>query len=66
LKTYKLIFGEDIRWGHIPTGATMSKVREIVSYKYSGLNFFLIKYRDKESDLITITTDEELNLAEQV
>jgi PB1 domain len=66
LKTYKLIFGEDIRWGHIPTGATMSKVREIVSYKYSGLKIFLIKYRDKEGDLVTITIVEELNLAEEL
>jgi PB1 domain len=65
LKTYKFIFGEDIRWGHIPTGATMSKVQEIVSYKYSALKNFLIKYRDKEGDLITITTAEKLNLAEE-
>jgi PB1 domain len=65
LKTYKLIFGEDIRYGHIPIGATMSKVRDIVSYKYSGLKNFLIKYRDKEGDLVTITTVEELNLAEE-
>jgi PB1 domain len=65
LKTYKLIFGEDIRWGHIPTGATMSKVREIISYKYYGLKIFLIKYRDKEGDLVTITTTDELNLAEE-
>jgi PB1 domain len=63
LKAYKLIFGEDIRWGHIPTGAIMSKVREIVSYKYSSLKNFLIKYRDKEGDLLTITAAEELNLA---
>jgi PB1 domain len=65
LKAYKLIFDEDIRWGHIPTSATMSKVREIVSYKYSGLKNFLIKYRDKEGDLVTITIAEELNLAEE-
>jgi hypothetical protein len=46
LKTYKLIFYEDIRWCYIPTGAIMSKIREIVSYKYSGLKNFLIKYCD--------------------
>jgi tetratricopeptide (TPR) repeat protein len=65
LKAYKLVFGEDIRWGHIPAGATLSKVREIVSCKYPGLKSFLIKYRDKEGDLVTITTTEELKLAEE-
>ncbi|KAJ3688789.1 hypothetical protein LUZ61_017953 [Rhynchospora tenuis] len=64
-KPYKLVFGEDIRWGHIPAGATLSKVREIVSSKYPGLTSFLIKYRDKEGDLVTITTAEELKLAEE-
>ncbi|KAJ1694931.1 hypothetical protein LUZ63_011629 [Rhynchospora breviuscula] len=64
-KAYKLVFGEDIRWGHIPAGATLSKVREIVSSKYPGLTSFLIKYRDNEGDLVTITTAEELKLAEE-
>jgi hypothetical protein len=40
LKTYKFIFGEGIRWDHIPTCATMSKVRDIVSCKYYGLKNF--------------------------
>jgi PB1 domain len=64
LKTCKPIFGEGIRWGHILTSVTMSKVREIVSCKYFDLKNFLIKYRDKEGDLVTITTAEELYLAE--
>ncbi|KAJ4785625.1 hypothetical protein LUZ62_036871 [Rhynchospora pubera] len=64
-KAYKLVFGEDIRWGHIPAGATLSKVREIISSKYPGLTSFLIKYRDNEGDLVTITTAEELKLAEE-
>jgi hypothetical protein len=34
LKTYKLIFCEDIRWCHILTCATMSEIRDIVSCKY--------------------------------
>jgi gag-polypeptide of LTR copia-type/PB1 domain len=65
LNTYKLIFGENIRWGHIPTCTTISKVREIISCKYYGLKNFLIKYRDNEGNLITITTTEELYLAEE-
>lgn len=65
LKAYKLVFGEDIRWGHVPAGATLGKVREIVSGKYPGLTSFLIKYRDTEGDLVTITTSEELKLAEE-
>ncbi|KAJ4773372.1 hypothetical protein LUZ62_063004 [Rhynchospora pubera] len=64
-KAYKLVFGEDIRWGHVPAGATLSKVREIISSKYPGLTSFLIKYRDNEGDLVTITTAEELKLAEE-
>jgi hypothetical protein len=31
----------------------MSEVREIVSCKYYGLKNFLIKYRDKEGDLVS-------------
>jgi PB1 domain len=65
LKTYKLIFIEDIRWCHVSVGAIMSKVWEIFSSKYSDLDNFLIKYRDKEGDLVVITTTEELNLAEE-
>jgi hypothetical protein len=40
LKTCKSIFGEGIRWGHILTSVTMSKVREIVSCKYFDLKNF--------------------------
>jgi PB1 domain len=65
LKTYKLIFGEDIRLYHILTGVIMSEVREIVSCKYYGLKNFLIKYHDKEGDLVTITITKELYLAEE-
>jgi PB1 domain len=41
------------------------KGRKIISCKYFGLKNFLIKYHDKEDDLVTITTIEELNLAEE-
>ncbi|XP_051150392.1 protein PHOX1-like [Andrographis paniculata] len=63
-RSVKLVFGEDIRWGKIPFACSIQKVREIVSDRFPGLKAVLVKYRDQEGDLITITTTEELRMAE--
>ncbi|XP_059641473.1 protein PHOX1-like [Cornus florida] len=63
-KTVKLVFGEDIRWAQFPVNCGISLVRETVQDRFPSLKGILIKYRDQEGDLVTITTTDELRLAE--
>ncbi|CAL9772715.1 unnamed protein product [Musa acuminata subsp. burmannicoides] len=65
MKSMKLVFGEDIRLAQIPADCTMFQLREIVGSKFPSLKAVLIKYKDKEGDLVTITTSEELRWAEE-
>ncbi|XP_019183846.1 PREDICTED: HSP-interacting protein-like [Ipomoea nil] len=60
----KLIFGEDIRWAQIPINCTILELREIIRDRFPSSKSILIKYRDQEGDLVTITTNEELRWAE--
>ncbi|PON89853.1 N-terminal acetyltransferase A, auxiliary subunit [Trema orientale] len=63
-KTVKLVLGEDIRWAQLPGNCSMRLVREIVKDRFPGLKGVLVKYKDQEGDLVTITTTDELRLAE--
>ncbi|KAJ8768010.1 hypothetical protein K2173_020950 [Erythroxylum novogranatense] len=63
-KSVKLVFGEDIRWAKIPLNCSLLQMREVINERFPGLDKLLIKYRDPEGDLVTITTDEELRWAE--
>lgn len=63
-RTVKLVFGEDIRWAQIPINCSILRLREIISDRYPSSKAVLIKYRDHEGDMVTITTDEELRWAE--
>lgn len=63
-KTVKLVFGEDIRWAQLPVNCSIRLVRDIVLDRFPSLKGVLVKYRDQEGDLVTITTTEELRLAE--
>ncbi|CAL9046462.1 unnamed protein product [Musa banksii] len=65
MKSIKLVFGEDIRCAQIPANCTMLQLREIVVNKFPSLKAVLIKYKDKEGDLVTITTSDELRWAEE-
>ncbi|WOL19072.1 hypothetical protein Cni_G27869 [Canna indica] len=65
MKNVKLVFGEDIRWAQTPSNCTMLQLREIVGNKFPALKAVLIKYKDREGDLVTITTSEELRWAEE-
>ncbi|KVI09900.1 protein PHOX1-like [Cynara cardunculus var. scolymus] len=60
----KLVLRDDIRWAHLPISCSVSLVREIIRDRFPGLEGVLIKYKDREGDLITITTTAELRLAE--
>ncbi|KAF8389154.1 hypothetical protein HHK36_025847 [Tetracentron sinense] len=63
-KTVKLVFGEDIRWAQLAVNCSIRQLREIVRDRFPSSKAVLIKYRDQEGDLITITTTEELRWAE--
>ncbi|XVE71537.1 hypothetical protein DITRI_Ditri10aG0158700 [Diplodiscus trichospermus] len=63
-KTVKLIFGEDIRWAQLPLNCSLLQLREAIHDRFPSSRAVLIKYRDEEGDLVTITSDEELKLAE--
>lgn len=63
-RTVKLVLNDDIRWAQIPVDCSIGLVREIVWDRFPGLEGVLIKYKDQEGDLITITTTSELRMAE--
>ncbi|KAI4316356.1 hypothetical protein L6164_024344 [Bauhinia variegata] len=63
-RTVKLVLGEDIRWAQLPVNCSVKLVRDIVRDRFPGLKGVLVKYRDQEGDLVTITTTDELRLAE--
>ncbi|KAG1363983.1 putative protein PHOX1 [Cocos nucifera] len=65
MKVVKLVLGEDIRIAHIPASCSMLQLREIVQNRFPSLKAFLVKYKDKEGDLVTITASEELKWAEE-
>ncbi|KAG5034201.1 Protein PHOX1 [Glycine soja] len=64
-RSVKLVFGEDIRWAELPVNCSVKLVRDIARDRYPGLKGALVKYKDKEGDLVTITTTDELRLAEK-
>lgn len=65
-KTVKLVFGEDIRWAQLPLNCSMGLVRDIVRDRFPALKGILVKYKDQDGDLVTITTTDELRLAESL
>ncbi|KAL5201609.1 hypothetical protein ABZP36_035963 [Zizania latifolia] len=62
----KLVFGEDIRWAQVPASCSMAQLREAVRSKFPGLKAVLVKYKDREGDLVTITNQDELKWAEEL
>ncbi|XP_010472528.1 PREDICTED: uncharacterized protein LOC104752161 [Camelina sativa] len=62
-RTVKLVHGDDIRWAQLPLDSSVLLVRDVIRDRFPALNGFLIKYRDSEGDLVTITTTDELRLA---
>ncbi|XP_047327497.1 protein PHOX1-like [Impatiens glandulifera] len=64
IRNIKLVFGEDIRWAPVPINCSILKLREIISERFPSSKAILVKYKDQEGDLVTITTNEELRWAE--
>ncbi|KAL4304109.1 hypothetical protein GQ457_10G004190 [Hibiscus cannabinus] len=63
-KSVKLILGEDIRRAQLPLNCSLVQLREVIHDRFPCSRAVLVKYRDEEGDLVTITNDEELRLAE--
>ncbi|MED6226008.1 hypothetical protein PIB30_099207 [Stylosanthes scabra] len=63
-KTAKLVFGEDIRYAELPVNCSLFQLREVIHDRFPNLGSVLVKYRDQEGDLVTITSEEELRWAE--
>ncbi|GMI89192.1 Phox1 [Hibiscus trionum] len=63
-KSVKLISGEDIRRAQLPLNCSLVQLREVIHDRFPSSRAVLVKYRDEEGDLVTITSDEELRLAE--
>jgi len=63
-KTVKLIFGDDIRCAELPINCSLFQLREVIQDRFSSLGAVLVKYRDQEGDLVTITSDDELRRVE--
>lgn len=61
----KLILGDDIRLAQLPVHCSILKLREIVQNRFLEIEAVQIKYKDTEGDLVTITTTEDLRLAEE-
>ncbi|KAM0068882.1 putative PB1 domain, protein PHOX1-4 [Helianthus debilis subsp. tardiflorus] len=60
----KLVYGDDIRWAKISYNCDVLSLRGIISDRFLLSRVVLMKYRDQEGDMVTVTTNEELRWAE--
>ncbi|KAG2333610.1 hypothetical protein Bca52824_004790 [Brassica carinata] len=65
-KTVKFVYSDDVRLAELPLNCTLFHLREVVHERFPSLRAVHIKYKDQEGDLVTITTDEELRMSEEV
>ncbi|KAI8525034.1 hypothetical protein RHMOL_Rhmol13G0197000 [Rhododendron molle] len=64
LRPLKLVYDHDIRLAEMPVNCSFRGLREIVSKRFPPSKSVLIKYKDSDGDLVTITCTKELKLAE--
>ncbi|KAL8099897.1 hypothetical protein AgCh_032232 [Apium graveolens] len=60
----KLVYDHDIRLAKMPVGCSFKVLREIVGERFPLWNSVVIKFKDHDGDLVTITCTSELRLAE--
>ncbi|XP_044461947.1 protein CLMP1-like [Mangifera indica] len=60
----KLVYDHDIRLAQMPVNCSFKVLREIVSKRFPSSKSVLVKYKDNDGDLVTITCTGELRLAE--
>ncbi|KAL6638917.1 hypothetical protein ACP70R_023553 [Stipagrostis hirtigluma subsp. patula] len=66
-KNVKFVHGDDIRIVLIPENCSLLQLMDIARYKYNPhLKSFLLKFKDKEGDLVTITSTEDLRWVEEL
>ncbi|XP_077216451.1 octicosapeptide/Phox/Bem1p (PB1) domain-containing protein / tetratricopeptide repeat (TPR)-containing protein [Tasmannia lanceolata] len=60
----KLVYDHDIRLAQMPASCSFRVLREIVAKRFPSSKSVLIKYKDMDGDLVTVTCTDELRLAE--
>ncbi|KAE9591504.1 putative PB1 domain, tetratricopeptide-like helical domain-containing protein [Lupinus albus] len=60
----KLVYDHDIRLAEMPVNCSFRVLRELVTKRFPSSKSVLIKYKDNDGDLVTITSMDELRLAE--
>ncbi|TVU10844.1 hypothetical protein EJB05_44397 [Eragrostis curvula] len=66
-KGFKFVLGDDIRVVLIPENCSLLQLMDIARYKYNPhLKSFLLKFMDKEGDMVTITSTEDLRWVEEL
>ncbi|CAO2842470.1 unnamed protein product [Amaranthus hypochondriacus] len=60
----KLVYDHDIRLAQMPVNCSFRVLRDIVGKRFPSSKSVLIKYKDSDGDLVTITCTSELKLAE--
>ncbi|VFQ88919.1 unnamed protein product [Cuscuta campestris] len=60
----KLVYDHDIRLAQMPQNCSFRELRDIVTKRFPMSKSVLVKYKDGDGDLVTITSTAELRLAE--
>ncbi|KAF3326022.1 Protein unc-45 [Carex littledalei] len=60
----KLVYDHDIRLAQMPEKCSFKVLRDIVAKRFPSSKSVLIKYKDSDGDLVTVTDTQELRLAE--
>lgn len=60
----KLVYDHDIRLAQMPVNCSLKVLRDVVGKRFPMSKAVLIKYKDSDGDLVTITCSSELRLAE--
>ncbi|KAI3845011.1 hypothetical protein MKW92_027680 [Papaver armeniacum] len=62
----KLVYDHDIRRAQMPVNCCFRELREVVTKRFPSSKSILIKFKDEDGDLVTITGTSELRLAESI
>lgn len=60
----KLVYDHDIRLAQMPVNCSLKLLRDIVGKRFPMSKSVLMKYKDADGDLVTITCSSELRMAE--
>jgi hypothetical protein len=60
----KLVYNHDIRLAQMPEKCSFKMLRDIVTKMFPSLKSVLIKYKDYDGDMVTITDTQVLRMAE--